>query len=221
MKKLIVSIMAIVFLVSCAGWGLNPANLKDDHARGNFVNKTFLMALADYSYYAKLPNLTDEAKVLLRAKREILVQMLDPFYGPVVLFNRAVVGGELITEEGWMAMLDKLLTLETGWYTGSSKAETIQMYTGEAAPQTFNLDKVKNPDSLIVQAGQQASIIKSEYRTQAIWEGLLFELIRTGIHAIRALLAQKGMDEAQLAAAWAESWAQIQAITPESIVVVQ
>ena len=220
MKKFVTLLICLSFFVSCAGMNINPADLKGNHARANFVNQTYLMALSDYSYYASLPNLTEDAKQLLRAKRLILVNLIDQFYGPVTLFNRAVEGSELITDAAWNEMLNKLLELETGWYTSNTVESLEKMYAGGAEPQMLALDKEKNPDEAIMRVAQQASLVKDGEKSQLLWEGILLELIRTGIHAIRAMLAQRGMDEAALATAWQTSWGKIQAIDTAAIVTI-
>ena len=220
MKKFVTLLICLSFFVSCAGLNINPADLKGAHAQANFVNQTYLMALSDYSYYARLPNLTEEAKQLLRTKRIVLVSMIDQFYGSVVIFNRAVEGGALITEAGWNEMLNKLLELETGWYTSNTVESLEGMYIGSAEPKMLALDKEKNPDEAIMKLAQQASLVKEGERSQLLWEGILLELIRTGIHSIRALLAQRGMDEAALADAWQTSWGKIQAIDTAAIVTI-
>lgn len=226
MKKLFVLFLAITFFASCAGMNLNPAALKGNHARGNFANQTFLAAWNDYQFYAaKGDLLTADAKDLLRAKRTILAEMVNPLYGPIIRFNSLVAGGELIDDAVWNAMLEKLLMLDQGWYT---KAE---MYTGEETAQVFELTPqsvFKNPEQQtkenldkVLNATAVEANLKQEIESQAIWEGILLELIRTGIHALRAMLAQKGLDEAALAVKWQESWAKIQTLDPVALIVIE
>jgi hypothetical protein len=219
-----------MFFASCAGMNqINPAALKGNHARGNFVNKTFLGAWGDYQRYAVLENLTEEAKVLLKQKRAVLKEFVNPLYGPIILFNRSIAGEELITDAAWDAMLDKLVALETGWYVNGDA------YTGKSTAMVQKLDpKVilekfkpeQQTDAVlnqIIQAEATRAKIRKDTGTeaQALWEGLLIELIRTGIHALRAMLAQRNMTDEQLGTAWTESWTAIQALNAESLVVIQ
>lgn len=213
-------------MVGCAGMGINPANLKGNHARGNFVNRTFMAAWADYQRYAMLENLTPDAKTLLKQKRVILAEFVNPLYGPVIMFNRTIETGVLLDDAAWNAMLDKLVELETGWYING------EMYDGKAAPQTQNLDPklvFKNEQATdadlnkLIQIESVKAGIRKDTGTeaQALWEGLLIELIRTGIHALRAMLSQRGMDEAQLETAWVESWGVVKALNINDLAVIQ
>ena len=227
-KKLTVLIVTLAFFTGCAGMSqLNPANLEGNHARGNFVNNLYLNAYADYQRYAALPNLTDEAKQLLKVKREIIYNMGEPTYGAVVLLNSQIQTGIPITDAAWNAMLDKLLNLETGWYTEGSQ------YT-VPNPQVFKLDPqtvlAKSPQEqrteenlnrILHRTTIEAQLAKDTPGVQAIWEGILLELIRAGVHAVRALIAQRGLDPVQMEAAYNDSYAKFKALDVNQLIVIK
>ena len=226
-KKLVIFLVLSCFFVNfigCAGMNLNPAELKSDYAKGNFANTLYGDAYADYQKYAALPNLTDQAKELLRIKREIIYNLGEPSYGAIAVLNNMVQTGEPITDEAWNALLGKLLNLETGWYTNDTQYAS-------ANPQVFSLDpkaalsKVpeeqrtnENLNKILYRTSIEASLVDGGAKKQALWEGLLLELIRAGIHAVRALLAQRGMDEAQLQEAYNNSYAQFQQLDVNQLI---
>ena len=230
MKKLFVLFICVVFLFSCAGMSeLNPVNIKGNHARGNWVNRTFLAAWVDYQFYAGKPNLTEAAKELLKTKRIILKNFIDPVYGPINIFNSAINEGVVVTDQMWTAMLDKLLELESGWYT------TGEMYTGEVNPIAYSLDPKRvlekapedqrtdeNLNKILKSESINASVIKDGMTVtgakEQIATGIIIELLRTGIHCLRVLLQQRGKTEEELTVLYRESWERIQQLDANTLV---
>lgn len=214
-KKLTVLFIIFVFLAGCVGSQLNPANLKTPHARGRFVNVTYSMAFADYVRYSQLPDLKPSAIKLLNAKRKILIELADPIYGPLTVFNQHIQDGVLITDGMFNALLDRLLLLETGWYTESGQARVDKPTVFTLTPQSVNKQNPTQKDLEDVlkrfasEAGLTADLTP---QMSEIMLGTLIELLRTGIHALRAMLQQRGWDEEQMAAGYAESYSNFKAL---------
>ena len=209
MKKYLSLFLVVAFLISgCAG--LDPRNLKSNHAKANWINNTYIQAFQDHGRYSGLQNLTPEAKTLLNSKRLILIEIADPLYGPVPVFNNYIVTGQIITDAMFNGILDKLLLLETGWYTDTSQMQAF------ALNPKFTDDQIK---AELIKANILDSAISTQ--TDPMFMGVLLELIRTGIHAIRAMLAQRGLDEAQMIEAWKGSWASFKSLDPESLVILE
>jgi len=226
MKKFVVFLMIVVFFiqfVGCAGMNINPADLKTPHARGRFVNAIYIAAYNDHVRYANLENLRPEAKELLNAKRNILIELADPLYGPIPIFNTYIETGEIITDSMFNGLLDRLLLLQMGWYT-DPKAYSADGPT----PQVFRLVPAKDntEDQLktaLKNASAQASIISDKPTAQIdpIVIGTLIELLRIGIHAIQTMLQQRNLDETQMAEAYQESLAQFKLLDPTTLKVLE
>ena len=201
-KKVTALLVTFMFFAGCAGMGqLNPANLKGNHSRARFVNVTYNMAFLDYQKYAALPNLKPEAIELLKTKRKVLVNL----HLPISLLNNHAESG-IITDAMFQALLDKLLELEMGWYTDPQKMTTL------------NLDpKIK--DGHLKRAAVEAGLVgETTAQIDPMFMGVLLELLRAGIHAVRALLSQRNLDEAAMAEAWKASWAQFKTLDPNALV---
>ena len=196
--KLVTIFTLIAFLfVGCALMsGLDPQSLKTPHARSLFVNKTYTMAWEDYQRYAVLENLRPEAVTLLKAKRMILANLHLPI---AVLNGHAEVGN--ITDAMFNELLGKLAGLEEGWYTTSSQAQA-------------NVDR-----TVVV----ESSIVSSETSAQMdpIFMGILLELLKSGIHAWRAIQQQRHFDAEQLATAWQESFDKFKTLDITQLVTIQ
>ena len=204
-KKVTALLVTLAFFVSCAGLiQMNPANLKGNHARARFINVTYIGAFLDYQKYAALPNLTPEAKNLLKTKRHVLANL----HLPISILNGHAETG-IITDAMFDAMLDKLLELEMGWYTDPQKMTT------------FALDP-KVQDGHLRRAAVEAGLMGDiSAQVDPIFVGVLLELLKAGIHAIRALLSQRNLDEAQMEEAWRASWTQFQQLDPTQLVTIQ
>jgi len=201
MKKVISLLIVISFLVSCAGMGINPADLKTPAARTRFVVATYNAAYADHVRFSNLPNLKPEAVQLLNTKRRILIELADPALGPITLVVNNYEGGIPFTDSMFNAVLDKLLLMETGWYTDESQAQVFKL-----TPQNVFKDPASqteaNLDAALTGLSQKAGLLSSEPTAQLseIMVGSLIELLRAGIHAARILWQQKQMDETAIAA---------------------
>ena len=220
MKKLIAILVTIAFLTACAGMAINPASLKTPHARGAFANNTYAAAYADHSRYASLDKLKPEAKELLNAKRKILIELKSPI-GPLTIFNEYISTGNLISDSMFTALLDRLLLLETGWYTDESQAQVFQL-----TPQSVFKDPNATEESLdavLRKTAEEASLISAGPSAQIseMLVGLLLELVKTGIHAIRAMIELRGLDEAQLAAKYQESLARVNSLDPNALKILE
>jgi len=205
MKKIVALILSFVFFMSCAGMSqLNPANLKGNHARARFVNVTYSMAFLDYQKYAALPNLTPEAIQLLKTKRHVIANL----HLPISILNGHAETG-LITDAMFQALLDKLLELEMGWYTDPQKMTTMKLDS-----------KIK--DSHLKRAAVEAGLVaETTAQIDPMFMGVLLELLRAGIHAVRALISQRNLDEAQMKAAWEASWTQFKTLDPNTLIVLE
>ena len=111
--------------------------------------------------------------------------VLVNLYLPISILNEHAAVGT-ITDAMFNTLLDKLMELETGWWTDTSQA------------QIFALN-AKVTDAQIKRAAIQVSLIgETSAQVDPIFMGILLELIRNGIHAIRAMLTQKDLDETQI-----------------------
>lgn len=194
MRKLVSVLMAIMFfMVGCAA--MNPHNLKSPYARANFVNNTYISIWNDYNKIASLENLKPEVKPVLEAKRILIVNLKLP----ISLLNGFAESGTM-SDAMYNELLNRLLDLETGWYTNQSVRS----------------------DELIRKAIEEGGIV-SETSTQVnpVFIGVLIELLKTGLHAWNAILKQAGYDEAQMQVAWGESRARFNALNISDLVVVK
>jgi len=205
LKKMTVLLVTLMFFMSCAGMGqLNPANLKGNHARARFANIIYNLAFIDYQKYAVLPNLKPEAVELLKAKRKVLANL----YLPISLLNGHAEAG-VITDAMFQALLDRLLDLEMGWYTDPQKMTTLALDP-----------KIK--DEHLKRAAMDAGLFgETSAQIDPIFMGVLLELLKAGIHAVRALLSQRNLDDAAMEEAWKASWAQFQTLDPNTLVVLE
>jgi hypothetical protein len=205
MKRLkIVSIFVLIIftIVACVGLsGLDPQNLRMPHARARFINVTYTMAFADYQRFAVLENLKPEAITLLKAKRTIMVNLNLP----IAIFNGHAETGT-ITDALFNELLHKLTEMETGWYTEQSM--------GAATDTALRL--------LIYKAGlKEETITEQTIMGDPIFMGILIELIRTGIHAYRALMSQRDLDAAQMEQAWRTSYDDFKALNVLDLVTIK
>ena len=207
-KKYVIYLVVLCFFVNfvaCAGLsGLNPANLKGNHSRARFINVTYTMAFQDYQTYAKLENLKPEAVQLLKTKRKILANL----HLPISLLNNHAESG-IITDAMFHELLNKLLDLEMGWYTDASQMTTFAL----------------NPeikDSHLKRAAVDAGLLCGTCpQVDPIFVGVLLELLKASIHAIKALLSQRNLDDEAMKAAWETSWAQFKILDPNALVVLE
>ena len=213
MKKIVATLLTICFFVSCAGMGVSPTDLQTPHARGRFVLMTYVRAFQDHQRFAALPNLTDDAKKLLNAKRDILIAMNQPAIGPIPVFVNYIETGQVITDLVFDAILDQLLLLETGWYTDSKMDKTFML-----RPSAKNTEK--ELDDAITKAAVEASLVKAD-KFDPIVVGSLIELIRLGIHALRTLLEQRNLDELQMAEAYNVALEQYRSLDMNALVVLE
>lgn len=175
-----------ITFIGCAG--LNPYEIESDHGKAAFANKIYTSAFHDYNRIAKLEGLKPEVLTMLKAKRLILVELKDPMYGPVTLINQKVELGEYITDSFYVGLLDKLLELEAGWYTYQTKNITDNELMAMAIES--DLAPVYDKDSAV--------------KSTAIWPVLL-ELLKIGIHAFRAMMSQRGLNEEEMEQEWIKS----------------
>jgi hypothetical protein len=190
-----------MFFFSCAGTSINPANLKTPAARTRFVVATYNAAYADHVRFSNLPNLKPEAKKLLNTKRRILIELADPSIGPITMVVDNYENGAPFTDALFNALLDKLLLMETGWYTSDSQAQVFEL-TPQSVFKDPKAQTEENLDKILKRSAQEAGLISDKPTAQIseILIGTLIELLRAGIHAVRVMLQQRGMDEEQLAA---------------------
>jgi hypothetical protein len=195
MKKITSILMvALFFIASCAS--MNPANLETPHARARFVNVTYVAAYNDHVRITQMENLTPEAMELMNTKREILMVL----QAPISILNGYVATGN-VPDALYEELLQMLLELETGWYT-------------QAQIQKDALDEALM--KLIRDAGIMDEVVarNAEAQMDPIFLGVLIELLRTGVHALRAMLSQRNLDAVQMKTAWEESLAQFRAADP-------
>jgi len=221
-RKLVILLILSSFFVSCAGVGISPADLKSPHARGRYVNRIYQMAYADHIRYANLENLKPEAKKLLNTKREILIQLTEPIYGPIIVLNNHIQTGSAITDEMFSALLDRLLLLETGWYTDDSQAQAFKL-TPQSVFEKPEQQTEENLDKILTRTAQQAHLLADGPQAQlsGVLVGALLELAKVGIHALRAMIEQRNWDEAQLSEAYQESWTAVQKLDANTLKVLE
>ena len=193
MKSIIATILAVAFLTSCATMGLDPADIEGNHARARFITYTYNAAYTDYQMQAALPNLRPEAIEVLKAKRALLFHMSDPIYGPVAIFNNWTATGQVITDTMFEGVLLKLLELETGFYTDAAKMQTFTL-KGQGGAEV--------QDAHLKRAIAEAGLAGPEGAKNPAFIISMIELLRVGIHAIRAILSQRNLDEAQMIESW-------------------
>ena len=193
MKKALIYILLVTFLFQgCVTLlELDPQNLKTPYARARFVNVTYTMAYADYQRFAVLPNLKPEAVALLKTKRTILVNLNVP----IEILNGYAETGTL-TDAMFNELLRKLTELETGWYT-------------EQSMRTASADVLRR---IINEASLRGGTDEQAIMGDPMFIGILIELIRTGIHAYRAIMSQRNLDAAQMEQAWRISYDDFRAL---------
>ena len=207
----ILTLCIFTIVVGCAGLEtMDPSNIKGAHARARFVNVTYQLAFMDYQRFAGLKNLTPEAVELLKSKRIALALIHLPI---AVLNGHAETG--TITDAAFNALLDKLLELETGWYVATAKDQTDDQVMSKA--NTFAMNPTVTDDHLM-RALIESGLIEGNTKNPMI-TGVLIELLRMGIHAVRAMLSQRGLDEAQMLEAWQASWDTFKTLNPNNLIV--
>jgi hypothetical protein len=214
-KKVLVLLVLTCFFVNILGCAalqsMDPTNIKGNHARAGFVNKVFIGAFNDHVRYSNLSPLRSEAIDLLNAKREVLIGLKIP----VSLFNGYVVEGK-ITDAAYHELLNLLLDLEMGWYTEPGQA--IQSPT---LALKFNIKVTPESEAAIRKALEEAGLlepaIKAAYSATFIDPIIIIELIRIGIHALNAVVSQRGYDEVQMKAAWELSFATFNKLDPSTL----
>jgi len=213
MKKAVSLIIAIALLASCAGMGVSPADLKTPHARGRFVLNIYNAAFADHQRFAELENLKPEAKNLLNDKRKILLELGDPLYGPVTIFINNIETGTPLTDAMFNAILDKLIMLETGWYTSTDQAQVFELKPQNVFKKPEDQTD-ENLQKILARTVVEAQLVPSGPQAQIseVLIGSLIELARLGIHALRAMLTQRGLDEAQMTVKYNEELARFKSL---------
>jgi hypothetical protein len=207
MKKVVALLIASCFLFSsCAGLLINPEALEAPKARAKFINTTYDLAFKDHQRFAALPNLRTEAKTLLNTKRTMLIHM-NPF---IATYNGYVETGVAPTDVMFDELLGYLANLESGWYTDTSQAKS------------FTIDP-EITDAQLRRALTEAQILEKSTSAQMdpMFMGMLIELMRTGIHALRAMLAQRGLTEEQMSAAWQTSYDNFRTLDPHMLPILQ
>ena len=217
-KKGMVYLVLLCFFVNFSGCAtldsVNPQSLKSNHARARFVNVTYNLAYQDYQRFAALENLKPEARELLKVKRTVLINM----HLPIAVLNGHAEAGT-ITDAMFNALLDKLMELEMGWYVATEQGESPSATVDKV--RTFQLNPEVKNDHLrraAIEAGLAQGDIKTTKTVSPVVIGALLELLRVGIHAVRAMLTQRNLDEAQMAVAWQESWDTFKTLNPNTLV---
>ena len=202
MKRIVSLAIVVLFFINFIGCaGLQPADLTTPKARGTFVNNTYHAIWNDYQTYAQYANLSEDAKDLLRAKRTIIANM----HIGVSVFNGHVQTGT-ITDAAFQAILDKLLEIQLNWYMIKSSAWYLSEDVSDA--------KLRK---LIWEAGLVSG---TSAQTDPLFMGVLLELLRTGVQALRQLMAQRGLDEVEMAAAYNESWIKVQSLKVADLIII-
>jgi hypothetical protein len=73
----------------------------------------------------------------------------------------------------------------------------------------------------IIEAGLAEGDSTTTATASPVITGILIELLRVGIHALRAMLTQRGLDAAQMAEAWQKSWDTFRTLDPTTLVVLE
>ena len=216
---LVVSVLVTFMLLACLGMQeMDPTNLKGTHAKARFINVTYTLAWQDYQRFASLENLKPEAVELLKTKRVVLLALHKPVFD--MNGGEEDVGIQALSAVAFNLFLDKLMGLEMGWYVATEQDQTPTEIM--AAARTIN---VTAKNDVLRRAIIEAGLAEGDTQTTATLSpavtGLLIELLRVGIHAVRAMLTQRGLDEAQMTAAWQASWDAVKTLDPNSLVVLQ